>query len=441
MRDRLKVFAVLVAIVFLLQGCWIPGKSQTTSPASVIPLLSDTMKQTPEEANLKSVGCISCHGKIDAPTMHRPATVRLGCVDCHGGRPDAQKPEGLGRQSPAYHEAKRLAHVQPRFPREWRAATTSDNPPPSYALIHREDPRFRTVHVAPGFPDGVQVLDLNLSSANPANSSDLLDREDRRFIRFVNPGDLRVAREVCGACHAPEVAQVESSRMTAKAADVHTARSHDAHLLVLGSNMHSGEFRSSGCSACHVVYANDHDPIHSGPYAQFGNLGTTQTTSRPIPPKERGHPIRHEFTLAIPTSQCMVCHGREPTAFRSEWAANGHPNVPGRLKDIHREKGMHCVDCHFAQDSHGNGTWYTRSRDAVEISCRDCHGTIDRRATLRTSGLAAPPGGTSMRYGRTPWKERRFEWRDNIVYQRSMLFPELEWEVFQVQDSIDPSSD
>lgn len=26
------------------------------------------------------------------------------------------------------------------------------------------------------------------------------------------------------------------------------------------------------------------------------------------------------------------------------------------LKDIHLEKGMHCIDCHFEQDSHGNAT-------------------------------------------------------------------------------------
>ena len=31
-----------------------------------------------------------------------------------------------------------------------------------------------------------------------------------------------------------------------------------------------------------------------------------------IPDGERGHPIRHEFTRAIPTSQCMVCHMHQP---------------------------------------------------------------------------------------------------------------------------------
>ena len=48
------------------------------------------------------------------------------------------------------------------------------------------------------------------------------------------------------------------------------------------------------------------------------------------------------------------------------------------LKDIHLEKGMQCVDCHFGQDNHGNGKLYGETRNAVEIDCVDCHGTIEQ---------------------------------------------------------------
>ena len=81
------------------------------------------------------------------------------------------------------------------------------------------------------------------------------------------------------------------------------------------------------------------------------------------------------------------------------------------LKDIHLEKGMHCIDCHFEQDSHGNGKLYGETRNAVEIDCVDCHGTIQQRATLITSGTAAPKGGTNLAGLRTPWQERRFYWK------------------------------
>ena len=59
------------------------------------------------------------------------------------------------------------------------------------------------------------------------------------------------------------------------------------------------------------------------------------------------------------------------------------------LNDIHLERGMHCVDCHFRQDSHGDGNLYNEPRASIEIACEDCHGTIQKRATLFTSGPAA----------------------------------------------------
>ena len=61
------------------------------------------------------------------------------------------------------------------------------------------------------------------------------------------------------------------------------------------------------------------------------------------------------------------------------------------LQDIHLEKGMHCTDCHFRQDSHGTGMLYNEPRAAVEIGCIDCHGSVRNRASGITSGFAALP--------------------------------------------------
>ena len=47
---------------------------------------------------------------------------------------------------------------------------------------------------------------------------------------------------------------------------------------------------------------------------------------------------------------------------------------------------MQCVDCHFDADVHGNGMLYGESRAATTIECIDCHGTINQRPTLITSG-------------------------------------------------------
>ena len=88
------------------------------------------------------------------------------------------------------------------------------------------------------------------------------------------------------------------------------------------------------------------------------------------------------------------------------------------LKDIHLEKGMHCTDCHFSQDSHGNGNLYGETRNAVEIDCVDCHGTISKKATLRTSAAAAPKGGNDLALLRTASGQRRFYWENGKLYQR-----------------------
>lgn len=68
------------------------------------------------------------------------------------------------------------------------------------------------------------------------------------------------------------------------------------------------------------------------------------------------------------------------------------------------------------------------------------HGTIRRLATLLTTGPAAPPGGTALERLRTPFGQRRFEWRGDSLIQRSMLGAGKEWDVVQVLDTITPGA-
>ena len=59
------------------------------------------------------------------------------------------------------------------------------------------------------------------------------------------------------------------------------------------------------------------------------------------------------------------------------------------MSSIHVDVGMQCVDCHFSQDNHGNGYIYGEVAAAVEIDCKDCHGTALQLPNLYTSGPAA----------------------------------------------------
>ena len=76
-----------------------------------------------------------------------------------------------------------------------------------------------------------------------------------------------------------------------------------------------------------------------------------------------------------------------PDARRKELEARA--GLPVHLKDIHLERGMHCIDCHFKQDAHGDGKLYGEPRNAIEIACVDCHGTVSAYGTLVTSGPGA----------------------------------------------------
>jgi hypothetical protein len=96
----------------------------------------------------------------------------------------------------------------------------------------------------------------------------------------------------------------------------------DPTLNFLGTNDHPGDYRSAGCTACHVIYANDTSLLASGKqYADKGNQGFSHSTDTAITKKidgqgnvvgekekEPGHPIKHQFTTQIPTAQCMTCH-------------------------------------------------------------------------------------------------------------------------------------
>jgi len=286
----------------------------------------------------------------------------------------------------------------------------------------------------------------------------------------------------------------------------------DPTLTLVGTNDHPGDFRASGCSACHVVYANDRSPVHSDRWATHGNMGQSATKDPQIPKDESGHPISHQFVRSMPTSTCITCHihpgtlvmnsylgftwwdnetdaeamypkkqkyltgdaeyavnkhNPEQAAGRGLWS-NQYPNdenqlgmkagenflervytdinpqlkhtqfadfhghgwvfravfkqdrhgnlldhknakidqidavklkagvdfqstkeqpvqpdgTPVHLKDIHLEKGMHCVDCHFLTDMHGDGNLYGESRAAVAEECIDCHGSQREPAAI-----------------------------------------------------------
>ena len=108
----------------------------------------------------------------------------------------------------------------------------------------------------------------------------------------------------------------------------------------------------------------------------------------------------------------------------------GGRNGSTRLMDVHFERGMQCIDCHFLQDVHGDGHVYSTNWDHIEIECEDCHGAL-ARATLKTSG---PNGGndltTAVDAGGVPYFQRS----GTTILQRSRVTPGVQWTIPQTPD-------
>ncbi len=619
MESRLKALLqsllLVIAVTVAQASPEEPAVERAWIAAPVAP-----QSQPAAAADLKSAGCLDCHTRTDQPTMHASPAVVLGCTDCHGGDATIRRSLVILDKTIPYELLLTQAHVLPRYPEAW----------------------------------------AKQGSANPIRSYTLLNREAPEFIRFINPGDYRIARESCGSCHLPVIEAAERSLMATNAmfwggasynngilpfknyllgegysregkpavltsatldtlgltpeqardrgvlttlyplprwenlkpADVfrvfedggrnvlntfpetgipnalgqlqrleepgrpdvkqsnrgpgtgariavpvlniHKTRLNDPLMWYLGTNDQPGDYRSSGCSSCHVVYANDRNAFSASVYSPAGHRGLTQTADPTIPQDQSGHPIRHAFSRSIPTSQCMTCHMHQPNMFmnsflgytmwdyesdapsmwpaeqqypdaeqmrrvldrnpegaapRGKWADedflarvselnpqlkdtqfadyHGHgwnfrgvfkrdrkgnlldkdgalvtPEDPQKwgkavhMQSVHVDAGMQCVDCHYAQDSHGTGHLMAEVAQAVEIDCKDCHGTTRAYPTLRTSGPAAGPSGTDLTTIRNPDGRKRFEWRGTTLVQRSAVDPQLEWAVSLVKDSV-----
>ena len=124
------------------------GRSHAQSPARQQQSL---LAQSQSDVDRKNSGCVTCHTTTDEPSMHPTGTVRLACVDCHGGDATVILPSGTQPGAAEYEQLKNRAHPQPT---DSALAGASGNPPRLYTKWLREN---------------------------------------YAYVRFVNPGDLRVA--------------------------------------------------------------------------------------------------------------------------------------------------------------------------------------------------------------------------------------------------------
>ncbi len=589
------------------------------SPPDAAPEELSLLKQTEDQAAAKSAGCLCCHQNAHDP--HGKETLHLGCTDCHGGDANAKDiltahvqprfPDAWKTSAKPVRSYTLLNHESPEFtrfvnPGDLRVAHISCGTVGCHATQVAQVRKSMMTHgcmlwgaalynngavpnkrCAYGESYGINGAPQRLQTVPPPTEDECRTKGVVPYLdplpRFeiTQPGNvLRIFER--GGMFRPNVGipnRLEDpgrpilSRLSDRGLGTENrtdptflglqkTRLLDPTLNFLGTNDHPGDYRSSGCTACHVVYANDRSLVSSGPYAKYGHLGLSYSQDPTIRKDESGHPIDHKFIPGngVPTSQCIVCHihpgtnvlnsftgfmwwdeetdgdliyppgGKHPTAeqftqsqisnpnesaarnnlsdpvfldnlrdlnqrakhtqfadfhghgwaFRAVFRQDRHgrlldhdgnvipevgnaelqaamrfqdqkpedrkdaPGVPVHMMDIHLQRGMHCVDCHFVQDVHGNCRLQDEVRAGCEIQCIDCHGTVSKRANLRTSGPASytssPAGGRDLAALRTPSGKRRFEREGDRLFQNSMVEEGVRWEVIQTADTVDPAN-
>jgi len=566
-------------------------------PGNVAQPPRNRIDQTDDAVRAKSVGCIECHTTTDAHSMHASPNVVLGCTDCHTGNPKPGLKKEDAHPKPRHPEYWQSSANPPASPvvlnhesdewiqfinpgdlrvadkacglchgditkrvgnsmmnhggMLWNAAAYNNGSihlkntivGQAYGKdgvpLHLKNPFKPTAEETKKFGFLADIYPLpRFNLSQPGNVFRIFEKGGFPLLQLGTPTldeppgkpDRRLSDRGPGTLQRIDPIMLGAQK----------TRLHDPLLGFMGSNDHPGDYRHSGCTACHVVYANDRSPTNSGWWSKFGHQGLSFSKDPTIPKDERGHPVKHVFTRSIPSSQCMNCHMHQGNAFvnpylgytwwdqetdaalmypkeqhnptdeelvkstrknpeaaaaRGLWGEldflekvselnpkakgtqfadyHGHGWVfravfkkdkkgnlldlddkklkPGdfkhavHLNDIHIKKGMQCADCHFDVDVHGNGLLYGEVRNATTIMCIDCHGTINARPTLQTSGASGTWDGKSRRTepvdltkSVTPWKPR-FEWDGDKLFQNSTMTPDMRWEVPQTMDIINPA--
>ncbi|MCZ6571743.1 MAG: hypothetical protein O7C98_01090 [Planctomycetota bacterium] len=335
-------------------------------------------------------GCIGCHGGVEV--MH--PWKALSCTECHGGDGGATTRD--------------RAHVRSSLP----VPNDERTPPLNYDLNYRRfaNPAdLRVINKTCGTCHAEECVALrkSLHGTTAGHLSDglyengVIRSRTRRFSMFsVRDEDGTVPEHAYSSMpQIPAPTFARKDDIGSHFADLPRKSCMQCHLYSRGLGVRGrlgqdGWYRGEGCAACHVTYGRD---------------GLSHSADASLDKLEPGHPLRHQMTTKIPTETCTRCHALDANigmSFRGLGqlppGVPGGPDVPGTTNvlskgrffindpaicpaDVHRERGMHCIDCHNSTDVMGDGNIWGVMEHAVGVECSTCHGTFTQKATFETS--------------------------------------------------------
>ncbi len=425
----------------------------------------------------------ACGTRVEQRILHRS-----GCEVCHQPLDENSEPHGIADAHPAFPLECTDCHGGNAYVCDGKLDLTGEDPSCDGDWVYDQSRAHPSQAGAP----------KDLVGLTPEQ----LDEVDRDYLRFVNPGDLRVLQDSCGRCHTRESGVVKRSAHAHAAGELNVARFRagsqptptprfgtgpvvdpaplgnepcaaisvarfsplavqvggddpltdptvanvqdqylakecvGCHISDFGPNDAPGNYRSSGCSSCHMEYATD---------------GLSQGTDPWVDKTTAPHPKTHAMVTIPPDATCVSCHhqgariglsyqgmrerqgeahedpgtdtlGKALYGFdrdhfiTDEDPSNGFDETP---PDVHFEAGMGCMDCHTKGELHGDGHIYADASCTVTTRCEDCHGTVRE---------AANP---------SPSRKNLFRKDDGTLWLRTKLGGK-ELKVTQVIDSVTP---
>lgn len=422
----------------------------------------------------KDRACINCHGLSTGPGsagIENPHPwLYVACVDCHGG-------VGLDAANPTRNLSKEEAHVA--LPAAMREGTNGSLPKRTvYANNYLGKGGVESLAGGPEWlrfsnPSDLRVVDNTCAKSTchagagevvrKSTMSTLVGKYDAMLAVTGVPRDAPYAAMLGNDSYGKNLATVGAVDVTDSTWSRNTSppgsvpglkalktfdREHerpfgtysemdlqretvnklcgDCHLNNNGSNDKYAQFRSSGCSACHMVYDWSGKSQSTDPMINKNEPTYPQAFDQ-IQYPERPHPIRHQISRIPNGQQCLPCHTGSARSVLQYWGirvddnrdltrtnANGGNlnfrtaknlvdntrNAQARLRgftedqliefedldddgqddtppDVHYEAKMDCIDCHTSPEMHGDGKIYSRQSSATKIYCTSCHGTLE----------------------------------------------------------------
>lgn len=323
--------------------------------------------------------CLSCHVGIEQ--AHGPIDARA-CVVCHGGDRTAN--------------SKEEAHVPV---------------PDNYLSVRGTG--------LPAAPEGF-IKDM------PPN---MLDQLDPAYVRFINPGDIRVVAQTCGVCHPEQVATMPNSIMTTNAGHYWPTRWYAgmqqreavygstsatdpgfdgspgtvASLEVLNppnaaeiataladpdsfaiESVAYDHYLAKNCNTCHAAGypKNNSRGLYrstgcSSCHVVYDIEGVYRGDDEAIPNNVPVYPAKHQITKAIPTEQCASCHfqgGRIGLLFRGI-REGGFSDTPPNAEPWNESVYGHTPGYYILDEDTTNDVDETPPdvHYAAGMHCADCH--------------------------------------------------------------------